>query len=176
MTAEDDFQRALDTNPGDWQTRLVFADWLQERGDSRAEGYRVLGQLRRLPTSAFKKTDDRTPWHLWVVEDKVESLISTFGRKATTLRKAALPRDWCQAIFEANEKAHLNFSGGWCGYADTRREADDAAALAFAALPADRRAELLATEFVARQPPARKRALKKPRQPATKKAKGKGKK
>lgn len=35
MTTEDDFQAALDANPEDWQTRLVFADWLQERGDSR---------------------------------------------------------------------------------------------------------------------------------------------
>ena len=49
MTTEDDFQAALDTNPGDWQTRLVFADWLQERDDPRAEGYRALGLLRRAP-------------------------------------------------------------------------------------------------------------------------------
>ena len=33
MTTEDDFQRALDANPDDWQTRLVFADWLEDRGD-----------------------------------------------------------------------------------------------------------------------------------------------
>src|SRR3954452_8555626 len=49
MTTEDDFQAALDTHPDDWQTRLVFADWLQERGDPRADGYRALGLLRRCP-------------------------------------------------------------------------------------------------------------------------------
>ena len=43
MTTEDDFQAALDANPNDWQTRLVFADWLDERGDVRASGYRALG-------------------------------------------------------------------------------------------------------------------------------------
>ena len=37
MTTEDDFQQALDANPDDHHTRLVFADWLQERGDPRAE-------------------------------------------------------------------------------------------------------------------------------------------
>ncbi len=49
MTTEDDFQAALDANPDDWQTRLVFADWLDERGDARAEGYRALGANRLRP-------------------------------------------------------------------------------------------------------------------------------
>ena len=31
MTTEDDFQAAPDASPDDWQTRLVFAAWLQER-------------------------------------------------------------------------------------------------------------------------------------------------
>jgi uncharacterized protein (TIGR02996 family) len=38
VTTEDDFQSALDKDPEDWQTRLVFADWLQEHNDLRAEG------------------------------------------------------------------------------------------------------------------------------------------
>src|SRR5829696_4545434 len=49
MTTEDDFNAALDAKPEDWQTRLVYADWLQERGDPRAEGYRALGVLRLRP-------------------------------------------------------------------------------------------------------------------------------
>ena len=49
MTTEDHFQAALDENPSDWQTRLVLADWLQDRDDPRADGYRVLGRLRRWP-------------------------------------------------------------------------------------------------------------------------------
>ncbi len=38
MTTEEDFQAALDLHPDDWQTRLVFADWLQDRSDSPADG------------------------------------------------------------------------------------------------------------------------------------------
>src|SRR4051812_5929885 len=61
MTTEDDFNRRLDAHPEDWQTRLVFADWLDERGDVRAEGYRVLGDLRvspcHLDSSVFSPED-----------------------------------------------------------------------------------------------------------------------
>lgn len=35
----------LEAHPEDSTCRLVFADWLQERGDLRAEGMRVLGRL-----------------------------------------------------------------------------------------------------------------------------------
>lgn len=49
MTTEDDFQNAIDASPDDWNARLVFADWLQEQGDPRAEGYRALGALKWCP-------------------------------------------------------------------------------------------------------------------------------
>ena len=37
MTSEEDFQKALDDNPHDHHTRLVLADFLQDRDDPRAE-------------------------------------------------------------------------------------------------------------------------------------------
>lgn len=40
MTTEDDFQNHLDLNPLDFHTRLVFADWLEERDDPRGPAYR----------------------------------------------------------------------------------------------------------------------------------------
>jgi uncharacterized protein (TIGR02996 family) len=49
VTTEDDFQSALDIDPQDWQTRQVFADWLQDRNDPRAEGYRTLGAGHKCP-------------------------------------------------------------------------------------------------------------------------------
>lgn len=49
MTTEDDFQRAIDATPNDRMLRLVFADWLQERGDPRSDGYRALGTLTVWP-------------------------------------------------------------------------------------------------------------------------------
>lgn len=49
MTTEDDFQKMLDKNPEDDQTRLIFADWLQDRDDPRADGYRALAATSRRP-------------------------------------------------------------------------------------------------------------------------------
>src|SRR5262245_43724780 len=63
MTTEEDFQAALDANPDDWQTRLVFADWLQERGDPRAEGCGALGALHRSP--ACWRAHEGRPYPLW---------------------------------------------------------------------------------------------------------------
>lgn len=53
MTTEQDFHDRLDAEPADWQARLVFADFLQERDDQRAAGYRALGELQLRPL-AFK--------------------------------------------------------------------------------------------------------------------------
>lgn len=50
MNDENAFQNALDENLDDSVTRLVFADWLQEQGDERSEGYRMLGILRLWPS------------------------------------------------------------------------------------------------------------------------------
>jgi uncharacterized protein (TIGR02996 family) len=62
VTTEDDFQAALDANPGDHHTRLVFADWLEERGDERAEGYRYFGRYKRRPKS---EKCDGSFWQWW---------------------------------------------------------------------------------------------------------------
>jgi uncharacterized protein (TIGR02996 family) len=151
MTTEEDFQAALDADPDDWQTRLVFADWLQDRGDERAEGYRALGVLRRVPTSKFFQPHSSNPWYLWYSAAHVDNL----DRNRTgpqrdlieSLLVAALPADWCakiRALAPAEERRRWNHRGGWFGYGVTRREAEDAAALAFARLPPERRAELLA--------------------------------
>lgn len=116
MTTEDDFHAALDAHPEDWQCRLVFADWLEERGDQRAEGYRALGRSRCAPAKF------RSFWGYHPGSIKRE------------LRDQWLPHDWFYARSQ------------WCSYFrghPSRRTAEDAAALAFAQLPAERRAELL---------------------------------
>ncbi len=33
MIVRDEFQKHLEQNPKDWETRLVYADWLEEVGD-----------------------------------------------------------------------------------------------------------------------------------------------
>lgn len=54
MQYEDDiaFQRAILANPSDTTLKLVYADWLQERDDPRAEFVRLQVQLYTTKTTA----------------------------------------------------------------------------------------------------------------------------
>jgi uncharacterized protein (TIGR02996 family) len=132
MTTEDDFQAMLDANPEDHTTRLIFADRLDERGDPRGPGYRALGE-RRI-----------SPCHLG-------SAIFDAAEREELGAPAAQGFWWCDADEPKFAPHHLPFAwfmavhGGLrsANNYPTRREAEDAAALAFAQLPADRRAELL---------------------------------
>ncbi len=122
MTTEDDFHAALDESPEDWQTRLVLADWLQECGDPREDGYRALAAMRLRPHRATS--------HWWSNDaDRHWSAHNEFN---------LLPQDWF-----ALTTPSMSSKGCHCDFA-TRREAEDAAAVAFARLPAPRRAALLA--------------------------------
>jgi uncharacterized protein (TIGR02996 family) len=51
MTPEEAFLQALIESPDDDTPRLIFADWLEERGDSRGEFLRLECRLRSLPES-----------------------------------------------------------------------------------------------------------------------------
>lgn len=130
MTTEDDFQHALDANPADWQTRIVFADWLQERGDERAEGYRALGVLRLEPymyTADSLRLKIRYWWH-WDVDDEWYMLLDLWRSGAINKFPSVLSRSWWNG-------ARSEWS--------TRRGAEDAAALAFFDLRPDQRAKIL---------------------------------
>jgi uncharacterized protein (TIGR02996 family) len=150
MTTEDDFQAALDANPEDWQMRLVLADWLQERGDPRAEGYRALGRLRFRPQTLG--SDEPPTW--WWYDDG-----SDFARDRRDMRpEYRLPRAWyhiAQREWEVRRPQPKGKAKDCCNH-DTRREAEDAAARAFAKLPAERRAELLAATPAAEEPKKKK--------------------
>ncbi len=120
MTTEDDFQRRLDECPEDYQTRLIFADWLDEQGDERAAGYRAMGVMGLRP---WKKTHHAS-WYDAGVRP---------GDKNDP--QSNLPQSWFMAV--DGDKL-----GGWMRW-DSRREAEDSAALAFARLSAEYCAELL---------------------------------
>ena len=119
---EDDFQAALDANCDDRHTRLVLADWLQDREDPRADGYRALGRNEMHPMClsglwGYLRGSLRLPGAQW------------------------MPYDWyefCRRPGQIDE------------FVKTRREAEDAAAIAFFQLPVERRAELLSLEVVLR--------------------------
>ena len=105
MTTEESFQALLDACPEDWQTRFVFADFLDERDDPRAEGYRALGALR-----LHSDLDRDTFWF---------GSISRRVRPEVFPASCFLPREWFGAIeAEYLDEVWLQF--------DSRREAEDA--------------------------------------------------
>lgn len=123
MTTEDDFQSALDADPNDWQTRLVFADWLDERGDVRGPGYRALGMMKNAPDHF---SDEGA--HAW-----------TWWRGVRTLcRHEYLCAEWWDLLTGGDEDSEMTRE-----YL-TRRAADDAAARAFVKLSPGSRSRLLA--------------------------------
>ena len=137
MTTEDDFQNTLDGNPADWQTRLVFADWLQERNDPRADGYRALGLLRLRPYIAREHYPDydgdgQFGWCIGTNDDYAD-------RKE--FRGRLLPKDWFRLVSSRNRKTRESCSTRYWVYFRSRRMSEDAA-LAFVKLP-EYRAELL---------------------------------
>ena len=135
MTTEDDFQAMLDACPDDHVTRLILADWLQERGDPRAEGYRALGVRRLFPCLQEWPEDVKVPVSFCFASPR-GCLVK--NSRTDDIRKHILPQDWFNQI-----DGHGLY---WTADYASRREAEDAAALAFATLPAARRAELLATK------------------------------
>jgi uncharacterized protein (TIGR02996 family) len=136
VTTEDDFRRRLNRVPWDWQARLVFADWLEERGDPRAEGYRAMGRRKRFARLSLCK-----PKHYWWWDESDEEVRCGSG----PLDPDDIPTDWLRATAEQAELLRLRnvFDHGTNLDFPTRKAAEDAAALAFARLPEARRKELL---------------------------------
>lgn len=134
MTTEDDFQRALDLNWQDWQTRLVLADFLQDLNDRRAAGYRALGVLRAFPDC-------------WRANEPCWRSQVNFSPRPVGTPTPILPKDWYSAlpVGATYEKAWNWNSWGKCSWVGLsgRKEIEDVAAEAFLKLPAERQAELL---------------------------------
>jgi len=129
VTTEDDFQAALDAEPTDWNTRLVFADWLQDRGDPRAAGYRAIAAQQRRPLQGRHQKSDACWW------------CSATGPLSQTHN--LIPRDWFGLLPEGEGSKMFWPLLNDKGVVKSRRECEDALALAFAQLPADRQAALL---------------------------------
>lgn len=109
MTAEQDFERQLDADPHDWEQRLIYADWLEERGEMvRANGQRWQGLNER----GSKATDSgRRP--VWL-SDAVKIYSNSFPYEC-------VPHACVIAMTGSKLKECIGF--------DTRREAEDSLAL-----------------------------------------------
>jgi uncharacterized protein (TIGR02996 family) len=149
MIDEGAFHAAIDAAPEDAAPRLVFADWLEELGDERAEGYRAMGRLGRVPL-APNYNSEHTIYHRWAWVDDC----NVWGRSGAfgdgDILPHALPVDWIGRVENCPMYGDTNLSAGWREW-PTRRETEDAAARAFARLPEDRREELL--KSTAKLPP-----------------------
>lgn len=124
MTEEDAFHAMIDAAPEDNAPRLVFADWLEERGDERAEGYRALGRLWLYPCRDGADS-------CWWISD-VSGMNPTHNY---------LPDDWYVAV--SGGPWNQQIAWRWPRDGGDNRKIHDAAALAFLRLPAKRRRELL---------------------------------
>jgi uncharacterized protein (TIGR02996 family) len=67
MDADAGFLRAIVENPGDGGPRLVYADWLEERGDPRGEFLQLRAELERFPSRARGK-------RVQLIRDRVREL------------------------------------------------------------------------------------------------------
>jgi uncharacterized protein (TIGR02996 family) len=131
LTTEDDFQHVIDANPEDWPTRQVFADWLDDRADPRAAGYRAIAVRQRRPLQGHNK--DREAW--WWCCPSTGNAVDNFHN--------IIPPDWFALLAPdvGNRMFWPVFTA--TGGIMTRRECEDALARAFSRLPAERQAELL---------------------------------
>ncbi|QEL19071.1 hypothetical protein [Limnoglobus roseus] len=98
-----------------------LSDWLEERDDPRAEGYRVLGLLRKWPRKCRQE-------RIWSWED----LTQLPGE-----RMHVIPYRWCDAT-----KARLGHNLRYCSTAN-RRTLEDATAVAYASLSAEVQKQIL---------------------------------
>lgn len=131
MNDEDAFQAALDANPADGLLRQVFADWLDEHGDPRGPGYRVLGVLGKRPCSPCDPAGNAQFAHPgYANAGEYEGDFPDACHK--------LPDAWVRAAGDVFGREPL-----WTTRR-TRREADDAAALGWSRLTPDQQAALLA--------------------------------
>ena len=118
MDEEAGFNLALDAHPEDMITRAVYADWLEERDDPRAPGYRELILLRKFPRPYTAQVDD--PRFMYPI-------VWYWGHGLGN-NPGLLPRGW----FDLLPALRIGSLDLWRVF-ESRREAEDAAASTFPA-------------------------------------------
>jgi uncharacterized protein (TIGR02996 family) len=122
------FQAFLDEQPDNHFAREVFADWLEDRGDPRAAGYRAMGVNQCAPDMNYKYRFVFRTWsEPWP------------GRRYDS---SVMPYDWYKLADPEADREDGREGGPF--FLTTRGEAENCLALAFSRLPPDRQAALLA--------------------------------
>lgn len=157
MTDEDAFRAAIDAAPDNAILRLVYCDWLAERGDPRETGHRFLAETGRAAYAmAADETDPacRRKWAAWY-----PFFVGTTGGDPAVAwyEPHWLPPEVYAATDFPGKVADLLPSYatlltvvGPDAHHGPRWAVEDAVALGFGRLPADVRAGLLAAGRVAR--------------------------
>jgi uncharacterized protein (TIGR02996 family) len=127
-SAERSFWTRIDQEPTDIHARLVFADWLQDADDPRAEG------LRALVANGWEPGNFRSGV-AWGRESNPNA--SFWRQEMTDEVPTLLPDDWWKALHAPSEWY------GWWRFYLSRSDALNAAAEAFSRLPVERRNQLL---------------------------------
>jgi uncharacterized protein (TIGR02996 family) len=78
MNDEAGFLRAIQDNPDDDDARLVYADWLEERGDVRGEYLRLEHQLAQIPARLAQLRGQIDPAWLAVVTKRRKVVLVSF--------------------------------------------------------------------------------------------------
>lgn len=134
-------QQHLDARPDDHRARRLLGEWLQWHRDVRGEGLRALGACGRESRRMFS---GGAACYLWydLTDQMTECELNHIQYPQEAVHAASdLPFGWFRELRDAVEA-----SEEFKEY-HTRRAAEDAAALAFNRLPAERRAALLKGEM-----------------------------
>src|SRR5947209_5479870 len=121
MTHDDAFLRAIIEGPDDDDLRLVYADWLDERGDPRGEFIRVQVELAR-PSGDDGPPGARRRGELEARER--ELLREHAGEWAGSLRGRAGPADFSRGFVEtirARPEEFVAHADAWFRAAPIRR-------------------------------------------------------
>ena len=117
------FQAALDKDPADKNARLAFADWLRDRDDPRAAGHQWMAEsgMRMWSFAMGSTAGVHDHWCWGKITGTTKQNKKTFAR--------SLLRD---ALFLAVRKRSVNEGRSeWWTFFPSRREAEDALALAY---------------------------------------------
>ncbi len=133
MDDEHAFLRAISATPDDNSVRLVYADWLEERGDPRAAFVRVQVELRELTTDDFLFSPLRTrerelrancpPYWLALLDPPVWCAVANIVDARPT--PTDQPERRGTRLFRPNSKIFLSAQRHWYALLDRERNADE---------------------------------------------------